>query len=116
MSQDSDLEMKIYEKHAALCQTLASPVRLRILYSLMEEERSVNELVRLLGIPQANISQHLAILRERGVVATRREGVNIYYKIANPRITKACSLIREVLFEQMATTGQMAKQYGKLAK
>jgi len=53
------------------------------------------------GISQANLSQHLAILRSKGVVSTRREGNNIYYSISNPKIIKAYDLISEVLQEML---------------
>lgn len=116
MQRTGELETKIFELHAALCQTLANPVRLRILSALTDGEKSVNQLVELIGAPQANISQHLAVLRERNIVTTRREGVSIYYSIANPKIIKACNIIREILFEQMVTTGELAKKYEKLTR
>lgn len=117
MSQALETEAKIFELHAALCQTLANPVRLRILRLLRDgAEISVNELARQLGVPQANISQHLSVLRERNVLAARREGVSIYYKIAYPKIIKACDLIREVLFEQMAESRQLVQRFGKPEK
>jgi len=50
------------------------------------------------------------------MVITRRAGANIYYSVANPKIVKACSLIREVLFDQMVATGELAKKYGKFPK
>ena len=62
---------------------------------------SVTELVNRTGISQANLSQHLAILRSKGVVSTRREGNNIYYSISNPKIIKAYDLISEVLEEML---------------
>ena len=116
MQKTEELEIKIFELHAALCQTLANPVRLRILSALTDGEKSVNQLVERIGAPQANISQHLAVLRERNIVTTRREGVSIYYSIANPKIIKACNIIREVLFEQMVTTGELAKKYEQLTR
>jgi len=98
----SSIERKLYEKHAALCETLANPKRLEILSLLREGEKTVGDLAKEMGIPQPNLSQHLAILRDRGIVAARKEGVNSYYSIANPKIIQACDLIREVLYEQLA--------------
>jgi DNA-binding transcriptional ArsR family regulator len=66
----------------------------------------------LLGLPQVNVSQHLAVLRERNIVTTRREETSIYYKIANPKITKACNILREALLEQLED-GQKLIQYAK---
>lgn len=102
-------EERIVELHAALCQTLANTSRLKLLNLLRDGELSVNELARAIGLPQANVSQHLAVLRERGVVETRREGVTIYYRIANPKMIKACDLVREVLMDRLAEARQLVK-------
>ena len=101
---------QIFNMHAEVCKTLANPKRLEIIYALKEGELSVGELVKRLGISKANISQHLAILRQQRVVVSRREGVNIYYRISNPKIVKACALMREVLMEQLTKEGRLAKK------
>ena len=67
-------------------RSLASRHRLMILCSLVEAERSVGELVRRLGLTQSNLSRHLAMLREEGLVATRRDGTTIYYRIGSQRV------------------------------
>ncbi len=108
-------EQRIYELHAGLCQTLANPRRLNLLNLLRDGERSVGELAEATGLPQANVSQHLGVLRERGVVETRRDGVTIYYRIANPKMIKACDLVREVLLERLAETHELAKRVTKTA-
>jgi len=97
----------IFELHARICRTLAHPKRLEILNLLRQGELSVSELAERMGISLANVSQHLAILRDKGVVTTRREGVSIYYRVADPRIIQACDLMRDVLFEQLARSGQL---------
>jgi len=66
-----------------------------------------------MGARQANVSQHLAVLRQRGIVTARKEGANIYYRIANPKIIKACDIIREVLFEQLAEAEKLARVGGE---
>ena len=68
---------QVFNMHAEVCKTLANPKRLEIIYALKEGELSVGELVKRLGISKANISQHLAILRQRRVLVSRREGGNI---------------------------------------
>ena len=100
---------KIYQMHAELCKTLSNPTRLEILSLLRDGEKSVGELSALTGVRQAAVSQHLAVLRQRSVVSTRKEGANIFYKIANQKIVKACDVIREVLFEQLAGMEKLAK-------
>src|SRR5918997_3733626 len=92
---------RLFELHAEVCKTLSNPVRLRIINELQGGEITVGPLAKKLGVRQAHVSQHLAVLRQRGVVKTRRDGPNIYYGISNPKIIKACSLIREVLLEQL---------------
>ena len=92
---------RLFELHAEVCKTLSNPVRLKVINELQEGEMTVGALEKKLGIRQAHVSQHLAVLRQRGVVRTRRDGPNIYYGISNPKIVKACGLIREVLLEQL---------------
>jgi len=101
---------QVFTMHAEVCKTLANPKRLEIIYALKEGELSVGELVKRLGISKANVSQHLAVLRQRRVVTARREGVNIYYRISNPKIVKACALMREVLVEQLTEEGKAVKK------
>ncbi len=90
----------IFELQAEVCKTLASPKRLEIINALKPGEKTVSELVSLLGIPKANVSQHLSMMRGKGILRSRREGVNIFYSIANLKVVSACTLMREVLMEQ----------------
>lgn len=94
------MDRLLLQRHAELCQTLASPVRLEILNLLRGDEQRVSELAEATGLNQANVSQHLAVLRNKRIVSTRREGTNVYYRVANPKMIRACDLIREVLAEQ----------------
>src|SRR3990170_3997668 len=101
-------DKRIFQLHAELCKTLANPIRLEILSLLRDGKKSVSELAVLTGVRQATVSQHLAVLRQRGVVSTRREGINVYYDVANPKITRACDLMREVLFEHIASMNEIS--------
>jgi ArsR family transcriptional regulator len=94
-------DKRIFQLHAEICKALSNPIRLEILGKLRDGRKSVNEIATLIGVRQATVSQHLAVLRQRGVVSTQREGINVYYDVANPKITKACDLMREVLFEHI---------------
>lgn len=96
------MDRKLFELQAELCKTLANPKRLEILEILKEHtEISVNELSELLEIPKANTSQHLAVLRQAGVVATRKDGINVYYSLRSTKISEACSLTRQILLERL---------------
>ena len=103
-------DTKIFELQADICLALANPKRLQILSLLKNGEMSVGEMVKTMKVPKANLSQHLSILRQKGIVLTRREGTNIYYRIAHPKITEACSIMRGVLVESLRTTEILAKQ------
>ncbi len=98
---------KIYELHADLCKIFSNAKRLEIINSLDNKEMSAGELIEKIGLSKANLSQHMGVLRSKGVILTRREGVSIYYRIANPKIVQACHLIREVLLEQFQEKGKM---------
>jgi ArsR family transcriptional regulator len=110
----TELDDRVYQLHAGVCQILANPTRLKILNALRDQEVGVAELARRLGTSRPNLSQHLAILRQRGVVLTRREGVSVSYRLANPKILKAFDIMREVLFEQLLEGRQLVKQFGGL--
>ena len=90
-----------YCLHSEICKTLANAKRQMILGSLRDEELTVGELHERTGIPQATLSQHLAILRNHGVVRARRAGTRVYYAIANPKIIQAFDLITEVMQESL---------------
>jgi len=80
---------------------MAHPKRIQILRTLKGGEKTVNELAKFTGIPQSNMSQHLAVLRQLGLLSTRREGTNIYYAISDSRIVEACELVRSCIAERL---------------
>ena len=80
-------------KNAATYKLLANEKRLEILNNIKYEEKRVEELVKILGVSKANVSQHLALLRHAGIVHTRRDGQNVYYKIVDPEIIKPCVIL-----------------------
>ncbi len=78
---------------AARMKVLAEPMRLRLLNALREGEKSVTELVEETGAGQANISKHLGLLYRSRMVTRRKEGLNVYYQIADPTIFHLCELV-----------------------
>jgi len=103
------MEQKFYELHAQMCKVFTSPKRLEILNLLRDKELSVGQLVKKANIRQANLSQHLSLLREKGIVNTRRAGQTIYYSLANPKIIKAFDIMREILWERLNKDGKLVK-------
>jgi len=87
-----------------VCKGLADPKRLLIIDSLRDGELSVTEICSQLDLPQANVSQHLAILRDKGLVRTRRDGQYVYYSLSSAKIIEAMDLLREVMNEQIVIT------------
>lgn len=83
--------------HAAFCEALAHPARLRILDLLRDCERSVGEIAQLLDMRLSNVSQHLSLLRDRDLLRSRRTGTRVLYSIAHPEILAALDLISQVL-------------------
>ncbi len=104
------MNKKIYEMHAQICKVFTSPKRLEIINLLRDGEKTVNDLAEQADVLQANVSQHLTVLRQNNVVTTRRDGANVYYKIANPKILQACDLMREVLLEKLSENEKLAKR------
>jgi ArsR family transcriptional regulator len=94
---------ELYRLHASVCQGLADPKRLLIINALRDGERTVTDLIKQLELPQANVSQHLAILRDKGLVTVRRDGPFAHYSLTSPKITAAVDLLREVMAEHFAT-------------
>src|SRR4030065_1742648 len=99
----------LFDLHAQICQALSNAKRLETLAALRHGERSVGELTAVLDIRKANVSQHLAVLRARGIVITRRGGQAIYYRLASPRVTQACDLVRHGLLEPLGQGGGLAR-------
>lgn len=96
---DKGNQKEIYKIHASICQCLANANRLEIISTLRDKEMAASELAGKVGISTANMSQHLALMRDKGILKSRKEGVNVYYSLANPRVVQACDIMREVLFE-----------------
>jgi DNA-binding transcriptional ArsR family regulator len=102
-------KVTLYEFHAQFCKTLADANRLLIIAELVKGEKSVTDLANSLELKQSNVSKHLALMRERGLVATRREGVSIYYSLSDPRIFKAIELLVHVQADQVAMRHNLAQ-------
>ena len=84
------------ERTAAIARALADPKRLCVLERLADGERSVSDLSREVGCQVPNMSQHLAVLRSAGIVASRREGSTVFYRLADPGILEVYRLLQKV--------------------
>lgn len=91
------LRLQLDELVSTMCKALNDPKRLMLLYSLRDGQRTVGELCQVLGAPQSNTSQHLAILRERGLVSTERRGSSVLYSLRYPELLDAVDLLRGIM-------------------
>jgi DNA-binding transcriptional ArsR family regulator len=108
---EEKVDTTIFRLQAAISKTMANALRVAILYYLKSGEKTVNELADLVGASQSNVSQHLALLRQRDLVTTRKIGSSVYYSVASPKISQACDMIREVLWEQLRQKHDLVKKY-----
>jgi ArsR family transcriptional regulator, virulence genes transcriptional regulator len=96
----ANIDLTQFEASAAeaakLLRALGNERRLMILCQLADGERSVGELQPLVGLSQSALSQHLAVLRDEGVVATRREGQVVWYRIADPAAVRVVETLAEI--------------------
>lgn len=98
----SPLPQEAYNKNANIYKILANSKRLEILNILKSSgEVGVEQLLQITKLSKANLSQHLALMRHNGLVYTRRDGLNIYYRIVDPRIVEPCKILHELRHRQL---------------
>jgi DNA-binding transcriptional ArsR family regulator len=107
---DKQVAAELHELHARVCKAIADPKRLLIINELRDQELSVGDLCEALDVSPSNVSQHLAILRERGVVSTRRDGTRVLYTLRGKKVLQAVDLLREFLAEDLADRGRLGSE------
>lgn len=98
----SSLSPKLLERVAHRCAVLSDPLRLRLVHALYDGEKNVSELISLTQGTQTNVSRHLHILAEEGVVRRRRMGLLVFYEIADPNIRPLCELVCDSIRRQLS--------------
>lgn len=91
--EDLKSQDRVFESAAELFAVLATPVRLKIISAVCQQEKNVSELLALIDTTQPNMSQHLATLYRSGVLAKRREGTQIYYRLQSERVATLCRAV-----------------------
>jgi ArsR family transcriptional regulator len=89
----------ILRMQAEVCKTFAHPKRLEIIKALDGVEMTASELLGKVDVSKANLSQHMRLLSEKGLVNARKKGLNVFYRLSSPDITRACTLMRQVLIQ-----------------
>lgn len=103
----------IFRMHAEVCKTFANPKRLQVINAVRNGELTASQLIQKLNISKANLSQHMGVLIQKGVVVPRREGINVFYRLTDNRITKACDIMREVLIGKLESDNKILKKLKK---
>lgn len=93
----------LYQAKAEFFKTLSHPVRIRVLELLAEREHAVSELLPLVGIEAAHLSQQLGVLRRVNLVVARREGSTVFYSLVSPQVAELLTVARRILTEVLAS-------------
>ena len=91
MSRDEDID-----RASRSLKAMSHPLRLKILCTLGDQEISVQDIVEKVGTSQSNISQHLAILRDKGILASRKDANRVYYRVGDSRTLRLIGMMRDV--------------------
>lgn len=84
---------EVFESVARYFSVLGEPTRLRILHALCQDERCVNDIIKVTGLAQANASRHLGLMYQAGMLSRRRDGTQIFYKVADPMYVELCRAV-----------------------
>lgn len=115
MPHFSDEDLARFKLHAELCKVLTDPKRVMLLNALCDTERTVSELAELLGCSLPNVSQHLGVMRAAGFVETRREGTAVFYRLVEPAIVEACSIVDGIARRRLGQDPAPARPLSSLA-
>jgi ArsR family transcriptional regulator len=102
LNMEPSLGREIHLLHAQICQALADPKRIALLYILDQGPQCVSDLAEALRVPQPSVSYHLKVLRERGLASAEQEGTTVYYSLTDRRIIEALDLLRSMLADILA--------------
>ncbi len=107
---DGEVMESLYEHHAEMCKVFSHPTRLKILNILRKRELAVATIAEVLGMALGTVSPHLLLMKRRRVLRSRKQGNQVYYRLANPRMLSALDLIREILCEQLKQEGRLVNE------
>ena len=104
---EAALQRPLSEIKADLFRALAHPARIRVLEVLSDGERSVGELVPLVGIESSHLSQQLGVLRRAGVVTTRRDGSSVIYSLRSPEVAELLAVAKRLLISSLTESTEL---------
>lgn len=95
---------------AEICKTFSNPARLHVIKLLCKREMNASQLIKEVRLSKANLSQHMSMLLNKGVVVSRKKGVNVYYALSDKKISQACSLMQEVVVNSLNRKKQVLEK------
>lgn len=107
----SNFKHALFNQFARIGKALSNGNRLELLEFLAQGERSVDELAGISGLSVANTSQHLQLLRQSGLVSSRKEGLKVYYKVSNNDVIQLLSILRSVAERELAEVNLLVNSY-----
>ncbi|WP_308387970.1 metalloregulator ArsR/SmtB family transcription factor [Acidithiobacillus sp. AMEEHan] len=96
-----------YALFSEVFAALAHPKRLEMIHYLGEGQKSAGEIAELTKLSKANVSQHLSVLKARGLVHCDKCGTFCHYRLTSPKVLETCEIVRELILDQMQTTSQL---------
>jgi DNA-binding transcriptional ArsR family regulator len=105
----------IYQVKADFFKTLGHPARIRVLEVLRDGERSVSEMIPLVGLEQSHLSQQLAVLRRGGIVTARKEGTTVRYSVTDPRLFHLLETAKEILATSLSGSQDLLAELASLS-
>ncbi len=111
-SKNDPAIQKILELQCEICKALGHPARLAIVDLLSNKETPASDLIEALGTSKANVSKHMILLARAGIVEARREGRQVLYRLTDPQIHTACSIMRSILYRRLKQGEKLALAIG----
>jgi ArsR family transcriptional regulator, virulence genes transcriptional regulator len=111
-AKEDQAMQKIFQMQCEICKALGHPVRLAIVDRLNHDETSAADLIADLGTSKANLSKHMMLLAHAGIVESRRDGRQLFYRLTDPEIHKACSIMRSILYRRLKQGERLASAIG----
>ena len=108
MNRDRRTLRKIFEMQCQICKAMGHPARLEIVDLLNGREMSAAVLLDALETTKANLSKHMTLLVQAGIVDQRREGRQVYYRLTHPEIHEACTIMRSILLRRLKREEKLA--------
>ncbi|MBN2753369.1 MAG: winged helix-turn-helix transcriptional regulator [Candidatus Goldbacteria bacterium] len=87
---------ELIKAQSEICKTFSNPNRLKIIKLLCVKEQSASQIIKQTGLGKANLSQHMSVLSNKGIVLSRKQGQSVFYSIADERIPKVCMMMGEI--------------------